>query len=112
MRFEWKRFASQRLITSQQGFDERFELVHASRGLEAFHDVALAVDDELREVPADVAFRALLRLQELVQRDLLVAVHIALRHLRERRAVKQRYAEKQISSIQNAFSLRNHHRLR
>ena len=73
MRFEWKRFASQRLIASQQGFDERFEFVHASRGLEAFHDVALAVDHELREVPADVALRALLRLQELVQRDLLVA---------------------------------------
>ena len=29
-------------IASQQGFDERFELVHASRGLEAFHDIALS----------------------------------------------------------------------
>ena len=87
MRFEWKTFDSQRLSASQQGFDERFEFVHAPRGLEAFHDVALAVDHELREVPTDVTFRALLRLQEFVQRDLLVAVHVAFRHLRERGAV-------------------------
>ena len=57
----------QRLTASQQGFDERFEFVHASRRIEAFHDVALAVDDKLRKVPADVASRALLRLQERVK---------------------------------------------
>ena len=41
-----------RAIPSQQGFDERFELVHASRGLEAFHDIALAVDQAPPHIPS------------------------------------------------------------
>jgi len=65
----------------QQGFDAFFERVHAVGGIEDLvrleppHDSAVAVHDEFREIPFDLA-RA--RLQELVKRNLVSGTNFVL----------------------------------